>query len=382
MVGHRSDGTYSLIADLPLEIEAYGLHPMVRDTSSHFTKVSTVVRLWGLGEEGLGEDVTWDQIDHIEQFRLGSPLPLSGKYTLQEFCDYLSELELFPTSPCHDVSYKHRRWGYESAALDLALRQNDLSLAQALNRKPQPMEFVVSITLGDSPSIAPLRHLLRITPNLAFKLDPTPNWTKEFIDELVTFIDVRTIDLKGRYRNVWVAQPADLSLYQSVIENFPNAWLEDPELTDATAELLYQNQDRVTWDEPIHAISDIEALPWQPQMLNIKPARIGRLQEVFAVYDYCEQNGIQVYGGGMFELGPGRGQLEYLASLFCPAAPNDLAPPDYNMLYPKSSLPASPLSPQLHQRGFRWDELSLRRSIRAPQLPSDALGMPPLQRYT
>ena len=29
----------------------------------------------------------------------------------------------------------------------------------------------------------------------------------------------------------------------------------------------------------------------------------------------------------MFELGPGRGQLQYLASLFHPDGPNDLAPP-------------------------------------------------------
>ena len=52
---------------------------------------------------------------------------------------------------------------------------------------------------------------------------------------------------------------------------------------------------------------------------------------LFDTYDYCEVHGIGVYGGGMFEQGPGRGQLQYLASLFHPDAPNDIAPPEYNI---------------------------------------------------
>ena len=33
-----------------------------------------------------------------------------------------------------------------------------------------------------------------------------------------------------------------------------------------------------------------------------------------------------MYGGGQFELGPGRGQIQYLASVFHPDGPNDVAP--------------------------------------------------------
>ena len=47
-------------------------------------------------------------------------------------------------------------------------------------------------------------------------------------------------------------------------------------------------------------------------------------------YAYCDEHEIVLYGGGMFELGPGRGQIQYLASLFHPEGPNDVAPRAYN----------------------------------------------------
>ena len=53
-----------------------------------------------------------------------------------------------------------------------------------------------------------------------------------------------------------------------------------------------------------------------------KPAvqRFGSLRELFACYDYCAQKGIEMYGGGQSELGPGRGQIQYLASLTQPSS--------------------------------------------------------------
>ena len=50
--------TYAHIAGLPLVIERCELLPIVRDTSSGFTKVSIVVRLSGGSHAGEGEDIT------------------------------------------------------------------------------------------------------------------------------------------------------------------------------------------------------------------------------------------------------------------------------------------------------------------------------------
>jgi hypothetical protein len=53
-----------------------------------------------------------------------------------------------------------------------------------------------------------------------------------------------------------------------------------------------------------------------------------------------------MYGGGQFELGPGRGQIQYLASLFHPDGSNDVAPGGYNEVEPRAGLPESPLEPR------------------------------------
>ncbi|MBA2569150.1 MAG: hypothetical protein H0V11_07360, partial [Actinobacteria bacterium] len=102
------------------------------------------------------------------------------------------------------------------------------------------------------------------------------------------------------------------------------------------------------------SVEDIEALPWEPRSINIKPSRFGSLRRLCDTYDYCEEKGIEPYGGGQFELGPGRGQIQYLASLFHPHAPNDVAPGDYNLYEPRAGLPRSPLEPQPEPTGFRW----------------------------
>ena len=118
--------------------------------------------------------------------------------------------------------------------------------------------------------------------------------------------------------------------------------------------MLEPYADRLTWDAPIHSIADIEALPYPPKMVNLKPSRIGSLRELCEAYDYCEERGIGAYGGGQWELGVGRGHIQYLASLFHPDTPNDTAPRGYNEVPPPAGLPESPLDPVLEPTGFRW----------------------------
>jgi hypothetical protein len=50
-----------------------------------------------------------------------------------------------------------------------------------------------------------------------------------------------------------------------------------------------------------------------------------------------------MYGGGQYELGPGRPQIQRLASVFYPEGPNDVAPSVYNEGEPREGLPQSPL---------------------------------------
>jgi L-alanine-DL-glutamate epimerase-like enolase superfamily enzyme len=345
--------TYAQLADLPLTIEGCDFERLERQVSSEFTRVTTLVRLRGAGEEGVGEDVTYNGQDHEWLASDGQTLPLVGEWTLDSFSSHLAGLELFPSPPGMAAFLDYRRWAFESAALDLALRQAGRSLAEAVGRTTQPVRFVVSMR-WDEPSADPVRRLLDAHPGTRFKVDPVAGWTPELVADLAGLGVVDTADLKGQYEGTVVDNPADPALYQLVAEGFPTAWIEDPALTEETDAVLEPHRDRITWDAPIHSVEDIEGLPFPPRTINIKPSRFGSLQRLCEAYDYCADRGIGMYGGGQFELGVGRGQVQYLASLFHPDMPNDIAPGGYNFSPFDPGLPESPLAPAPAATGFRW----------------------------
>lgn len=346
--------TWDMVAALELEIEDYVLDPLQAQVSSDFERKSTVIRLRGAGAEGLGEDVTYDAVDHDIMQAAGPMLPLAGRFTIASFCEHLAGLSLFPEPPQREVSTRYRAWAYESAALDLALRQGGTTLHAVLGREPQPVRFVVSLRLGEPPSLEPLRRRLEDYPTLRFKLDPTSSWDEELIAQLVATGAVDSVDFKGLYHGSVVDQPADPLLYERVAQAFPRAWIEDPALTPETDAVLAEHRARFSWDAPIHSIADIDALPYPPRMVNIKPSRLGGLRNLLDAYDYCAERAIGNYGGGQFELGVGRGQNQYLASLFHADAPNDVAPSGFNLPQPPDDLPSSPLAPAPASSGFRW----------------------------
>jgi hypothetical protein len=332
-------GTYAGFADLPLEVESYRLERLAKPVTRGFTRVTTLVRLLGGGEEGLGEDVTWYAEHHDREQAAGAVLPLAGSWTVDSF------------SAALELPDPHRRWAYEGAALDLALRQARTSLAEALGREPRPVSFVVSPGLGDPPTARVVQRWLELDPGLRFKLDPGSAWTDDLIAELASTNAVVTADYKGFYTEQ--DPPPDAELYRRVAEGFPEAYLEDPALTDETELALEPHRERVTWDAPIRSVADVEQLPFSPRTLNSKPSRFGSLRGLLDFYDHCAAKGIGLYGGGMFELGVGRGQVQYLASLFHPDAPNDVAPAAYNDPEPRAGLPPSPLEPLPEPVGFR-----------------------------
>jgi L-alanine-DL-glutamate epimerase-like enolase superfamily enzyme len=346
--------TWEQLADLELEIDGYELEALQIDLSSDFVRKTTVIHLHGGGHEGIGEDVTYAAEDQESLQSLGRNLALAGRFTLASFAEHIRSIETFPQGPQRPEFRLYRNWAFDSAALDLALAHAGRTLHAALRRDPRPVQFVASLRLGEPPSLEPVRRRLEIVPTLRFKLDPTPSWDESLIAELVALGAVDSVDLKGQYEGTIVDNPADPGLYQRIVDAFPDAWIEDPKLTPETEPILLSHRERITWDAPIHGISDIQALAFAPRTLNIKPSRLGGLRSLLDTYDYCAAQGISTYGGGQSELGPGRGQIQYLASLFHPDAPNDVAPSDFNLPEPPPGLPSSPLDPTPAALGFRW----------------------------
>jgi hypothetical protein len=342
---------YDRVRDLPLEINGYELEGLELQAREDFLRKTTVVHLRGGGEEGIGEDVTYHGEEHDKLQARGADLPLAGSWTLGTLSQHLGNQPLFEAEPAQHAYLDYRRWAFESAALDLALRQAGTSLGETVVRAARPVSFVVSMGLGSPPSTERFDAWLALYPRLKFKLDANVDWTDDFVARLEGTGAIDSIDLKGQYRGTVVDTPPDPDLYRRVADGLPHAWIEDPALTDETLPVLEPHHDRVTWDAIIHSVEDIEALQWPPKTVNVKPSRFGSVERLFAAYDYCEQHGIGAYGGGQWELGPGRLQIQLLASIFHPDTPNDVAPREYN-LEPQAGLPESPLTVEPRATGF------------------------------
>jgi L-alanine-DL-glutamate epimerase-like enolase superfamily enzyme len=322
-------------ADLRVQIDDYATQRRELVVSSDFTRVTTTVVMNGGEETGQGEDVTYVAADHDE---FPAHEMLAGTWTLHDFSVRLDEIDLWREPPKMDASVDYRRWAFESAALDLALRQAGRSLAEQVGRTYRPVRFVAS-TRAD---IAPYREL---DPELEFKLDVEETWDDAKMAELAATDRVRVVDFKAYYRGTSVDLAPDAALYRSVARAFPEAVLEDPSLDGDCADALADAVDRLSFDAPIHSWADVGKLPVTPRWLNIKPSRFGTLRRLLECIEQCESAGITMYGGGQFELGPGRMQIQRLASVFYADAPNDVAPSVYNEWPPRPGMPRSPLPP-------------------------------------
>ena len=313
------------VAELRVKVDGYTLERRESSTPSGWTRVTTTVVLEGEGVTGVGEDVTYEADSHD-----GEPdaLMLAGTWSLEDLSHHLDEFE--------ELTEGYRRWAFESAALDLALRQNELGFGKAVGREERPVRFVVSTRA------APDRWLA-VAPGLEFKLDAEKEWDRPLLQSLRELDRVRVVDLKAYYRGTVVDLEPDPELYRAIVEELPDVVIEDPWLEDGLREALAGAEDRLSFDAPVHSLSDLDDLPLEPRWLNIKPSRFGTLRSLLETIEACEERGIQMYGGGQYELGPGRPQIQRLASVFYPDGPNDVAPSVYNEGEPREGLPQSPL---------------------------------------
>jgi L-alanine-DL-glutamate epimerase-like enolase superfamily enzyme len=346
---------YDAFKDLPLKIESSEFVRHELAVSSGFDRVTTEIVLNGGGLTGRGEDVTYDTLDH-DVLQMDSQIDLTFEGTFDEFSKRLPTLPLWAAPPVRDASINYRLWAFESAALDLALRQAGLTFDEALGIEPQPVRFILSLRLGDPPDIARVNNWLAVAPWLEFKLDAENSWSDELLAEVAATGKVASVDLKGLYEGTPVDNPPTERLYKAVVELFPNAWIEDPAFVDETRPILETAVDRITWDAPMHSVADIEKLEFAPKGMNIKPSRFGPLSELLAVVEYCNEHGIEMYSGGQFELSVGRPHLHAIASVFFPGTPNDAAPVHYHGNDPVENAPSSPLPvPSKEERaGFSW----------------------------
>ena len=325
-------GAWERLRGLDVVVDGFRTERRSVDVSPEFKRVTTTVVFSGGGVEGRGEDVTYTAEDH-DWFPEVEP---AGATTLGDLSASLDGVTLFRDEPQMAASSDYRRWALESAALDLALQQRGTSLGAALEREHRPVRFVVS-TRGDAFA------WLDVAPELELKLDPDIDWDRPFMERLAATGRVRVLDLKAYYRGTVVDVVPDPELYAAVVELFPDVVIEDASLDGACGDVLRGHEGRLSFDAPIHSVADVRALSVDPGWMNIKPSRFGTLERLLGCIEHCDARGIRMYGGGQFELGVGRRQIQALASLFYPDGPNDVAPSEYNAGGPRAGLPQSPL---------------------------------------
>lgn len=353
MADESGSSLWARLSELPVVVESYELERLAAQLAYGFERVTTRIRLRGGGVDGLGEDVSPYEGEDDTLHVIGPVLPLAGEWTLASLCERLGELDQWPVAPRWEMARWWRNWAFESAALDLALNQAGRPLHEILGREPRPLRFVNSLGLGEPPTFDPIRRRLDRHPDLRFKLDATPAWTPELIEELAATGAVEIVDFKGHYGLELGELPAVLAMYERVIAAFPDALLEDAHDLPEVRERLEPAAHRISYDAPIHSAADLDGVPLEPRAVNIKPCRVGDLRSLLDVYAACDARGLITYGGGMGELDVGRGQIQLLASLFHADGPNDTAPSGYNADTPAAELPLSPLPPAPAATGFR-----------------------------
>ena len=335
------------VADLPLVVEGCATETLAPGPEFAEEMHSTrLVRLSGAGEEGRSEDITLF-------FGAAPELALTGEWTLGAS----------PSTSRGWSSGSSRRSGSRRGAGATGATRRPRSISRSRRRASRCTRRSAS-SRGRSRSSTRWAWATRrastrscagssAVPDLRFKLDAARDWTPEIAGGAGGHRAPSTRST-SRAAMAWRSRTPTRSrpMYELVLAAFPDALLEDPHDLPEITPLVAPHAARVSYDAPIHTVADLDALSLPARTINVKPCRVGTLRDLFALYAACEERGLALYGGGMGELGVGRGQVQLLASLFHPDGPNDIAPPGYNALDPAPGLPRSPLAPQPVPAGF------------------------------
>jgi hypothetical protein len=334
MMPSMPDELWTTLSVLEAEVEAYELEPRELETPN-FVRRSTTVVVTGAGVQGRGEDVSYSADDQEAHRRLDR-LPLGGKRTLAAWSALLDEQDLFPVETVQHAARDYRRWAYESALLDLALRQAGATLGEVVGRPYAPVRFVVSSNLDPA-------RWRALYPAIEMKVDAGAAWGREEFERVAASGAVRVVDIKGQYGADYPQGERDeAGLVRLAGEILPDAVIEDPSTEPHVLPEIERFAGRISFDAPVHSVADLAALP-PIRHVNMKPSRFGTVERLCACLDHCRREGISMYAGGQFELGVGRAQIQAIASLFYPDGPNDCAPGAYNAPEPTAGLPTSPL---------------------------------------
>ncbi|MEO8212793.1 MAG: hypothetical protein ABI560_06360 [Myxococcales bacterium] len=313
---------------------------------------TSVVRVSGQGQHGLGENVAFTAEEHhafasrcrglsaIIDVKRRRP-PATVQETMREaLAAWAATGEPVPQGEVRAVerpsarALLHERAALEAAVIDLALRQAGSSLALLTGVAEVPLRSVISFAACADP-VAVIRLHRAAGYQGEFKIDVDPSWDQATREALARQGGVAILDFKQRGTS---ADAAALSgLFAATI-------FEDP--PPGTV------HERVSRDIPLGNAGAVATAVAAGEAVNLKAPRMGGPLELLRGLDVAVSARAAAYFGGMFEVNVGRAQARQLAALFCGDAPNDLA---LNLAHSTDQgLPAgsSPVMVRLDNPGF------------------------------
>ena len=294
--------TTQRIGGLKVEIDDYALERHEHVTPE-WTRVTTTIVMRGGGLEGRGEDVTYEVPEH-DALAAADPVDLSGVETFDEASNALATF-----------GNGYRRWGFESAVLDLALRQAGRRSAAcsacrtgrcgSACRPAHDVRPWLEVDARPGVQARPGADVGRPVHRLAGRQRPRARARPEGA-------------LPGRRSSAWRPTSGSTSPCRDRFDD--DTTIEDAWFADGWLDLFRGHEHRLAFDAIIHSVADIEALPILPRRMNIKPSRFGPVANLLATIEFCKAHRIALYGGGQTELGVGRDHIQALASLFYSSA--------------------------------------------------------------
>ena len=216
--------------------------------------------------------------------------------------------------------------GLESAIWDVFAKMQNKSLSKILGGTFDRVEIGVSVGIQSSPDklIETVeRYLQKGYKRIKIKIAPGKDL--EFISPLrKEFPDIQLqVDANSAYTL------KDIDIFKAM-DDYNLVMIEQPLGYDDIYEhskLQEEIKTPICLDESIHSLNDAKAAVelGSCKIINIKPGRVGGFTESKLIHDYCAEQKIPVWHGGMLESGIGRAGNLALASLPNFTLPGDIS---------------------------------------------------------
>lgn len=213
------------------------------------------------------------------------------------------------------------------ALVDNELRRRGIGLADHLGVVVRPLERTVVIAgVGHGPDETAVRAGDAITGGAALvKLKIAPGADVEIVEAAATVVPPSrlAVDANGSYES-----PGQLDR----VDRIGLAYIEQPFAPDVDpavhGRFVRRLRTPVALDESIRTLSDLDSVTRHrtADIVSVKPARVGGLLSAARLAEHARRVGLDVFVGGMVELGIGRAGALVVASMPCFTMPTDLGP--------------------------------------------------------